>query len=137
MDVSIGEAVHEGSLMLNESGVSEARREASSLLEHVLSRDRTFIIGHPEQLLTPEQAQLFREVVLRRTVGEPLQYITERQSFFGLDFEVAKGVLIPRPETELLVETALELLEIPQQRLRSAMWEPVRMYCDNNPARAP
>ena len=111
MDVSIGEAVHVGALMLNESGVSEARREAVSLLEHVLSRDRTFIIGHPEQLLTSEQIQFFREGVLRRTAGEPLQYITERQSFFGLDFEVTKGVLIPRPETELLVETALELLE--------------------------
>lgn len=111
MEVSIGEAIHEGARMLNESGVSEARREASSLLEHVLTRDRTFVIGHPEQLLTSAQIQLFRELVLRRTAGEPLQYITERQSFFGLEFEVAKGVLIPRPETELLVETALELLE--------------------------
>ena len=111
MNNSIGEAIHEGARTLDESGVPEARREASSLLEHIIDRDRTFILGHPEQLLTPQHFELFRELVFRRSSGEPLQYITRRQSFFGLDFEVAKGVLIPRPETELLVETALKLLK--------------------------
>ncbi len=112
MTNSIGEAIHEAARMLDESGVPEARREASSLLEHIIDRDRTFILGHPEQLLTPQNFERFRELILRRSAGEPLQYITRHQSFFGLDFEVAKGVLIPRPETELLVETALELLKL-------------------------
>lgn len=111
MTISIAEAIREAAQILMTAGLSEARREAGSLLEHVLDRDRTFIIGHPEQLITPAQMQIFRELVMRRAAGEPLQYITTTQSFFGLDFEVAKGVLIPRPETELLVETALELLE--------------------------
>ena len=111
MTNSIGEAIHEGARTLDESGVPEARREASSLLEHIIDRDRTFILGHPEELLTPQHFERFRELILRRSAGEPLQYITCHQSFFGLDFEVEKGVLIPRPETELLVETALELLK--------------------------
>jgi release factor glutamine methyltransferase len=111
MTNSIGEAIHEGARTLDESGVPEARREASSLLEHIIDRDRTFILGHPEQLLTPQHLERFQELILRRSAGEPLQYITRHQSFFGLDFEVAKGVLIPRPETELMVETALELLK--------------------------
>jgi len=111
MTNSIGEAINEGARTLDESGVPEARREASSLLEHIIDRDRTFILGHPEQLLTPQHFERFRELILRRSSGEPLQYITRQQSFFGLDFEVEKGVLIPRPETELLVETALELLK--------------------------
>ena len=111
MTNSIGEAIHEGARTLAESGVPEARREASSLLEHIIDRDRTFILGHPEQLLTPQHFERFQELILRRSAGEPLQYITRHQSFFGLDFEVAKGVLIPRPETELMVETALELLK--------------------------
>lgn len=111
MTISIAEAIHEGAGILKAAGLPEARREAGSLLGYVLDRDRTFIIGHSEQPTTREQLQIFRELVLRRAAGEPLQYITTRQSFFGLDFEVAKGVLIPRPETELLVETALGLLE--------------------------
>jgi release factor glutamine methyltransferase len=108
---SIGETIHEGARKLDESGVPEARREASSLLEHIIDRDRTFILGHPEELLAPQHFERFRELILRRSAGEPLQYITRHQSFFGLEFEVEKGVLIPRPETELLVETALELLK--------------------------
>lgn len=111
MTVSISAAIHEGNQQLTEAGLSEGRREASNLLEHVLARDRTFIISHPEQLLTPEQLQMFREFVARRAAGEPPQYITAHQPFFGLDFEVARGVLIPRSETELLVETALKLLQ--------------------------
>jgi release factor glutamine methyltransferase len=111
MTVSISAAIHEGNQQLTVAGLSEGRREASNLLEYVLARDRTFIISHPEQLLTQEQLRMFREYVERRAAGEPPQYITAHQQFFGLDFEVGRGVLIPRPETELLVETALKLLQ--------------------------
>lgn len=110
MSISIAEAIHEGAETLQQAGLAEARREASGLLQHVVARDRTFILGHPEHTLTPEQLETFRELALRRASGEPLQYITAHQSFYGLNFEVAQGVLIPRPETELLVETALGLL---------------------------
>src|SRR5205085_11643232 len=94
----------------SEAGVPEARREAMSLIEHVIARDRTFLITHPETILTLADVERLREVVERRSRGEPLQYITGHQEFYGLDFEVTPDVLIPRPETELLVETALELL---------------------------
>ena len=111
MTISIADVVREGAEILQNSGLSETRREAGNLLQHVLDRDRTFILAHPEQLVTSEQVQSFRKLLLRRASGEPLQYVTGHQPFFGLDFEVAKGVLIPRPETELLVETALGLLK--------------------------
>ena len=88
----------------------EARREAGSLLAYVLVRDRSFILTHAEDAIGEEQAERFRECLERRAQGEPLQYITANQEFFGLDFEVTKDVLIPRPETELLIETALKLL---------------------------
>jgi len=90
--------------------VPEARREAGSLLGYVLGRDRSFILTHAEDAMAEEQAERFRECLERRAQGEPLQYITANQEFFGLDFEVTKDVLIPRPETELLIETALKLL---------------------------
>ena len=111
MSVSIAEAIREAAQILRQGGVPDARREAGSLLEHVIERDRTFIITHAEDLITREKQQSFRECVARRAEGEPLQYITGRQAFFGLDFEVTKDVLIPRPETELLVETALTLVD--------------------------
>ena len=110
MSVSIAEAIREAAQTLSQGGVPDARREASSILQHAIDRDRTFIITHAEDLITPEEQQSLREFVGRRAKGEPLQYITGRQAFFGLDFEVTRDVLIPRPETELLVETALPLL---------------------------
>jgi release factor glutamine methyltransferase len=111
MNVSIADAIREGAETLSDGGVPDARREAGSLLQHVIDRDRTFMITHAEDLITSVQEQRFREFIARRAEGEPLQYITGRQDFFGLDFEVTKDVLIPRPETELLVETALALID--------------------------
>lgn len=101
----------EAAQVLRRAGLPEARREAGSLLAHASGRDRTFLITHADELLAPEEVSGFRALVERRAAGEPLQYITGRQEFFGLDFEVTPDVLIPRPETELLVETALELLK--------------------------
>ena len=111
MTTLIADALREGTEILQQAGLADSRREASGLLQHILGRDRTFILAHPEHSLTPEQLQSFYESIQRRARGEPLQYITSHQSFFGLDFEVGQGVLIPRPETELLVETALGYLK--------------------------
>jgi release factor glutamine methyltransferase len=110
MPTSIAETILQGAHRLRKAGVPEARREAGSLLEYVLGRDRSFILTHAEDEVGEEQAEKFQEYLERRAQGEPLQYITANQEFFGLDFEVTKDVLIPRPETELLVETALKLL---------------------------
>lgn len=107
---TIAEATLEATQVLRRAGVPEARREAASLLAHVIARDRTYIIAHAERALAPSDARRFGEYVARRAEGEPLQYITGHQEFFNLDFEVTPDVLIPRPETELLVETALRLL---------------------------
>jgi release factor glutamine methyltransferase len=107
---SIEEAVREGAQRLREGGVAESRRDAGSLLAHVLDRDRTFVIAHAGDKLNDEQFEAFQSLIKRRAAGEPLQYITGHQEFFKLDFEVTPAVLIPRPETELIVETALALL---------------------------
>src|SRR6185295_3985535 len=109
MASSIAETILQGAHRLRRAGVPEARREADSLLAFVLNRDRTFILSHAEDAISDEQAERYRGFLDRRALGEPLQYITANQEFFGLDFEVTKDVLIPRPETELLIETALKL----------------------------
>jgi release factor glutamine methyltransferase len=108
--MTIAEAILQGAHQLRQAGVPEARREAGSLVASVLDRDRSFILSHAEDAIDEEQSARLRVYLQRRAQGEPLQYITGHQEFFGLDFEVTSDVLIPRPETELLVETALKLV---------------------------
>jgi release factor glutamine methyltransferase len=111
MTTSIADAILRGAEVLRKAGVPGARREAGSLLSHVLGKDRTFLISHAENLIADGQMNEFRECVERRAQGEPIQYITGSQDFFGLEFKVTPDVLIPRPETELLVEIALKLID--------------------------
>jgi release factor glutamine methyltransferase len=110
MAVSIGAALAEAAEGLRAHGIVEPRLEAALLLGHVLQRDRAYLIAHVDQELRREQLELVRSFVARRASGEPLQYLTNHQEFFKLDFEVTPDVLIPRPETELIVETALTVL---------------------------
>jgi release factor glutamine methyltransferase len=106
---SIAEALREASRILENNGVPEARRDAGSLLSFVISKDRTFLISHAEDPVDDDFLDQLRELVERRAAGEPLQYITGVQDFYGREFRVTPDVLIPRPETELLVEAALEV----------------------------
>ena len=110
MSIAIGEAIQEAARILREMGIPEARREAGSLLSFVLARDRTFLISHSDEQLSADDFKRYRDLVERRSLGEPLQYITGSQDFYGRSFHVSPDVLIPRPETELLVEAALALL---------------------------
>jgi release factor glutamine methyltransferase len=95
---------------LSEAAVAEPRRDAGSLLAHALGRDRSFVIAHAADALNDDECGAFRSLIARRAGGEPLQYLTRQQEFYKLGFEVTPAVLIPRPETELIIETALELL---------------------------
>ena len=108
---TIARALAEAAEVLRAGGVPEARREAATLLAATVGRDRAFLIAHDDDALPADVLKTYRERARRRAAGEPLQYVTGRQEFYGLDFEVTPAVLIPRPETELLVEAALELLK--------------------------
>src|SRR5215213_10123155 len=109
--LTIADALREASVRLRAAGLAEPRREAGTLLCYALGRDSAFLVTHADDALTASQASDFRARVVRRAAGEPFQYIAGRQEFYGLEFEVTPDVLIPRPETELLVENALELLK--------------------------
>jgi release factor glutamine methyltransferase len=95
---------------LEESKVPSAPLAAELLLMHVLQGDRAWLYAHPEFELSPEAAAAYAELIERRSQGVPTQYLTGRQEFWGLEFEVGPGVLIPRPETEHVIEVALERL---------------------------
>ncbi len=111
MNISISNAILEGGQVLRAAGIAEARRESGSLLAHAIGRDRTFIVTRADEPLKAAAVEAFRKLIERRAAGEPLQYLTGHQQFFKLDFEVTPDVLIPRPETELVVEIVLELLK--------------------------
>lgn len=83
-------------------------RDVAQLLAFVLGVERTFLLAHPEGVVAAAQFEAFEALVARRAQGEPLQYLVGRQEFYGLEFRVTPAVLIPRPETEHLVE-AVEL----------------------------
>ncbi|MBI4366831.1 MAG: peptide chain release factor N(5)-glutamine methyltransferase [Deltaproteobacteria bacterium] len=93
---------------LADAGVPNPRVDAEWLLAHALGRRRDSLWLHPTHPVTPENAARFRDLLARRRAREPLQYILGTQEFFGRLFRVTPNVLIPRPETELLVEAALE-----------------------------
>lgn len=110
MTVSIAEILRRASQSLDHAGVADARREASSLLAHIVHKDRTFLISHAEDALDDHVVRDFEAAIQRRATGEPAQYITGVQDFYGRSFRVTPAVLIPRPETELLVEAALQVM---------------------------
>lgn len=83
--------------------------ESEILLRHALTIDRAGLFADLERQLTPAQAETFWKMIERRRCGEPSAYITGHREFYGLDFYVNASVLIPRPETELLVEKAITL----------------------------
>ena len=87
-----------------------ARLDAELLLAAALGKSRSYLHTWPEKIVSSEAALTFAEYLLRRRAGEPVAYILGQQGFWNLDLEVAPHTLIPRPDTELLVETALDLL---------------------------
>ncbi|HET7843135.1 MAG TPA: protein-(glutamine-N5) methyltransferase, release factor-specific, partial [Xanthomonadales bacterium] len=91
-------------------GGDEARADAEILLAHALDRDRAWLFAHALDAPDAREAQRYAALVARRAAGEPVAYITRTRAFWTIDLEVGPGVLIPRPETELLVELALARL---------------------------
>jgi release factor glutamine methyltransferase len=109
-------ALKAGVARLREAGVPSFTLAAELLLLHVAGRDRTWLYAHPEDNLSKEQRELFFALIARRVSGEPTQYLTGKQEFWGLEFEVTPAVLIPRPETEHVIEVALDRLAVREIR---------------------
>jgi len=95
--------------LFEKNDVGSPRLNAETLLMFVLSCTRAYLYAHPERELTSDESQRYEEAIAERARGVPAQYITGHQEFWGLDFLVSPAVLIPRPETEHLVETAIEI----------------------------
>ena len=111
---------------LRSAHVGSPRMNAELLLMFTLGSDRAYLFAHPERELTTEEQARYQESLEQRTRGVPAQYITGHQEFWGMDFIVTPAVLIPRPETEHVIETVLEMVK-KNNRGRTSAPGPVRI----------
>jgi release factor glutamine methyltransferase len=109
-------ALKEGIAQLRDAQVCSFTLAAELLLLHTLGKDRTWLYAHPEEIVSEAHAERFYKLLARRAAGEPTQHLTGKQEFWGLDFEVTPDVLIPRPETEHVIEVALGRLAVREIR---------------------
>jgi release factor glutamine methyltransferase len=114
-----GEALAQAATRLSTEGVESPRLDAELLLAHVLTVNRAAILARPDRRLTPKQLTRYRDLVARRAGREPLAYIVGHREFYDLDLVLDRRVLIPRPETELLVEHALSIARrmVPEMKM--------------------
>lgn len=105
--MTIRTALEQGSELLGRDGIAEPRLTAEVLLGHAIHCERAYFYAHPEQELREVEWIHYGRYLDERLKGKPTQYITRRQEFYGRDFMVSRDVLIPRPETELLIESIL------------------------------
>jgi release factor glutamine methyltransferase len=107
--VLLREALHSAISALTSAHVGSPRLNSETLLMFTLSCDRAYLFAHPESQLTPQEKINYQEAIAQRAMGIPTQYITGHQEFWGMDLIVSPAVLIPRPETEHVVEAVLSL----------------------------
>lgn len=107
---TIQQTLKQASQKLKQKKILSADLDAEVLLSFVLKKSKEFLFTYPEQKLTLAQQKKFDRLISRRITGMPVAYLTNHKEFFGLDFYVNKTVLIPRPETEILVEQAIRLI---------------------------
>lgn len=108
--MNIRDALKRGCEVLEGAGSESPRLDAQVLLLAVLREERTVLVSHPERELATQEEQLYNQYISERALGKPVSYITGVKEFMGLEFVVNEAVLIPRPETELLVEEAVRVL---------------------------
>lgn len=107
---TVGRALISARERLDEAGSPTASLDAQVILAHVLGTERSWLFAHHEYTLSAEQADAYTDLIARRIHHEPVAYLIGRKEFYGLDFQVDQRVLIPRPETELLVDAVLDFV---------------------------
>jgi len=106
---AVGRAVNAATQRLEEAGNPTARLDAQVILAHVLGVGRSWLFAHYEYVLEPGQSERYTDLIARRIAHEPVAYLVGRKEFYGIELQVDHRVLIPRPETEMLVDTVLDL----------------------------
>ncbi|MGC1454363.1 MAG: peptide chain release factor N(5)-glutamine methyltransferase [Nitrospirota bacterium] len=116
--MTLAEALKDAAAALSTAGIANARLDAEVLLSHIMRKNRVWLITHGDNVLDDNDQRDFDRAVRRRTGREPLQHIIGNQEFWGLEFKVTPDVLIPRPETEFIIEAALTIAEDRNRQVR-------------------
>ncbi len=106
----ISELLKEGLKIIEKREFNNPSLDVQLILMHILNKDKLYLLTHLDKKVSTKDQELFLDMVNRRNTGYPLQYMINKQEFMGLDFYVEEGVLIPRPDTETLVETVIEYM---------------------------
>jgi release factor glutamine methyltransferase len=109
---TVGRAINSAKQRLDDADCSTAYLDAQVILAYVLNVDRSWLFAHHDYKLTSEQATMYTDLIVRRMNHEPVAYLVGRKEFYGLEFVVDRRVLIPRPETELLVDAVLDQIDL-------------------------
>lgn len=113
---TVGRALVSATARLRDAGCATASLDAQVILACVLTQERSWLFAHHDYALSEEEAERYTDLIARRVANEPVAYIVGHKDFYGLDIEVDSRVLIPRWETEMLVDTALDFLDSQSQR---------------------
>src|ERR1039457_7542471 len=108
--MTVHTALQQGARLLEDAGIAVPRLTAEVLLSHTMRVERVYFFAHPEQELSELEWLHYGRYLHERLGGKPTQYITQHQEFYSRDFRVTPDVLIPRPETEHVVEVALDVV---------------------------
>ncbi len=115
MDLAIKELLLEATTILKEANIPSPAKEATLLLQHYLQKDQLYIMTNQDIIV--KNTQSYFDLIKRRAKNEPLEYITNRVSFYSQEFYIDNGALIPRPETELLIDEVLQNISDKEQQL--------------------
>jgi release factor glutamine methyltransferase len=107
--MNIEVTLSEGVNILKKNRISNPRLDSEILLSNSINKDKKYIILNPKELLNPEQVRIFKNLIERRKKGEPVAYLTNKKEFWKEEFFVNRDVLIPRPDTELIIEQVLKI----------------------------
>jgi release factor-specific protein-(glutamine-N5) methyltransferase len=137
--MTIEELLRNNTNKLEKSGSETARLDAEILLLHILQKDRSYLYSHKTDLVSDVDETLYNKLVKRRTENEPVSYITGKKEFMGLELFVDQNVLIPRPDTEILVEYAIKWINNKSGLVKvldlctgsGAIGISIAKYCDN------
>ncbi len=108
---NVKQALEQGFQVLSKANISSAWLDVEIILATVLHKERSFVVAHPEYILTKSQLEKFQALIKRRKNHEPIAYLTGKKEFYGLKFTVTQDTLVPRPESELIIDEAKKIIK--------------------------